>query len=172
MGHFRITSMHNGKIIFLAFFLISFSCNDTIENKKHSEQIGKVNFEKLIDEESGQTKNIEGSIVIEIMANDLNYNKYELENAKQDYYKLTDFQGYYSEIVTPIIDSLQIQRSRLCIIDTQLNFRNKNGTIYTVDIKKIQSKQGLILFNGKSEPVFWKGDNSGELGPFVMEFFK
>lgn len=91
---------------------------------------------------------------------------------KKEYYNLTDFQGYYSEIVTPIVDSLEIKRSRLDGKDTRLNFKTKNGDVYILDSRKIQSKQGLILFNGKSEPIFWKGDKSGELNTFIKDYFK
>ena len=164
--------MRKGKIIFLGVFLLGLGCTNTSKEKSKSDQIVEINFENTKESYSGQTKNIDGSTVIEIFTNDLDYNEYERESAKQEYYNLTDFQGYYSEIVGPIVDSLKIKRIKLGEHDTRLNFKTKNGDVYIVDIRKIQSKQGLILFNRKNEPIFWKGDKSSELDAFVQDYFK
>jgi hypothetical protein len=171
MGHIKMTAVGKGKIILFGILLFGIGCTIAKE-KSESDQIIEINFENSSETYSGQTINIGSSTVIEIFANDLEYNEYERENAKQEYYNLTDFQGYYSEIVTPIVDSLNIARIRLADQGTRLNFKTKNGDTHIVDIRKIQSKQGLILFNGKSEPVFWKGDKSSELDIFVHNYFK
>ena len=164
--------MRKGEIMFLGVLLIVIGCTNTPQKKIESDQVVEISFENTNETYTDQTKDIDRPAVVEIFANDLDYNKYEQENAKQEYYNLSDFQGYYAAIITPIIDSLKIERRRLDGRDTRMNFKTKNRDIYIVDSRKIQSKQGLILFNGKSEPIFWKGDKNGELDAFVKEYFE
>lgn len=164
--------MRKGIILFFGVLLLIFGCTNSSKKKFESDQIAEFNFEIPIGKNSDHTKNIRKPTVIEIFSNDLDYNYYESKNAKQEYYNLTDFQGYYSEIIKPIIDSLKIERSSLSSKDGQYNFKTNNGENYLLDIGKIQSKQGLILFNGKSKPIFWKGDKSGELDAFIKDYFK
>lgn len=144
--------MRIGIAKYLGVFLLGLSCTDNFTEKGKSDQIVEINFENTYDTSSFQTKSIEAPEVVEIFANDLDYDKYERENSKQEYYNLVDFQGYYSEIVVPILDSLEISRSKIDSKDMRLIFKAENGDIYIVDSRKIQSKQGLILFNGKLEP--------------------
>jgi hypothetical protein len=165
-----MTVTRKTNILILSTLLIGLGCTNKSENKNQSDRLAEIIFENPAATFSDQPLVIDNPAIVEILANDLDYNKYERENAMQEYYNLTDFQGYYSEIVIPIIDSLKITRISLQEKVTRLNFKNKSGNSYIIDKNKLQSKQGLILFKGE-KPIFWKGDRSGELGEFIKEYF-
>ena len=63
-------------------------------------------------------KIISNPTIIEIFVDISDYDDDERENDKQEYYNLSDFQGYYWHI-TPLIDSLKINR-------ISLNLKEKN----------------------------------------------
>jgi len=75
-------------------------------------------------------------------------------------------------MVEPVLDNLNIVRMSLENKERKLRFRTKRGELYQVDINRIPYKQGVILFNAKSKPVFWKGDVSANLEFFVSDYFR
>jgi hypothetical protein len=171
MEHIKMTVTRKRNILILGVLILGLGCTNKTGDKHQSVHLAEIIFEDPTMTSSNQTMFIDKPVIVEFIVNDLDYNKYERENAKQEYYKLTDFQGYYSEIVIPIIDSLKVNRITLQEKDNRLNFKNEQGDSYIVDINKIKFKQGLILFNGQ-KPIFWNGQTSGELDEFIKEYFE
>jgi hypothetical protein len=131
----------------------------------------ELDCEILLGNNINNEKTISKPTIVKIFANDLDYNKYEKLNAKQEYYNLSDFQGYFGSEIKPIVEELKIDVIKLEITNNDLVFETENKKRYKVDRSQIQTKQGLILFNGKSKPIFWKGNEAGHLDTFVKEFF-
>lgn len=170
MGYIGKTVILKIPSAFIVALFLGLNCTDSSKQEFVSDHLIKLEFEN-IEARSEYTTSINKPVVIELFANDLDYNKYESENAKQEYYDLVDFQGYYIEIISPILDSMEIERISLAQKDLQLNFSIIKGASFIVDLHKITAKQGLILFNGKTEPVFWNGNDNGELDSFLKEYY-
>lgn len=156
-------------LLFLSILFFQFGCT-TKEEIKY-EQIIEINFEDKKETDSKQTKIINNPTIIKIFIDISDYDDAEIIKDTQEYYNLSDFQTYYGHI-TPLIDSLKINSIPLEEKNVELNFKTQNGDFYTLKPLKLPTEQGLILFNGKNKPIFWKGNDYDKLDIFITEYFK
>lgn len=154
-------------LLFLSILFFQFGC--TTKDQIESEQIIEINFEDKT--ESKQTKIINTPTIIKLFVDISDYDTDEILKDTQEYHNLSDFQGYYGHI-TPLIDSLKINSISLEEKNVELNFKTQNGDFYTLEPLKLPAKQGLILFNGRNKPIFWKGNDYDKLDIFITEYFK
>jgi hypothetical protein len=144
----------------------SAGCSPDSPGALHHPQLKEINFQK----NEVHMVCISEPVIVEIFADSLDYDRFEEANAKQEYYNLVDFQGYYYHKVKPVTDLSEI-RSVPFDNANPVCFEINNGTRFSVNTASLPYKQGVLLFDGKSQPVFWQGDRSGELESFIQSFF-
>ncbi len=160
------------EILILTILFLLPGCNDVKKQKAISRHLIELQFEKIKVTDSLNKKTLNKPTVVAIFATDLDYDKYEKENAKQEYYNLVDFQGYYSSMIIPVLDSMKLENFSLPNKKFELTFNTQTGGVFILDTRKIKQKQGIILFNRRDKPVFWNGNDNEELDFYISEYFK
>ncbi len=159
--------------IFFFFSLFLIGCNQKANEILYPSQIIELNQNKTNQLRQYKIREINFPTIATIFANDLDYDKYEKAHAKEEYYNLTDFQGYFTQFIVPFINEKKIQVVDIVNRDTVLSFKIDNGDVFYFELKTLNYKQGLVLYNGKNKPVFWNGKNSeGQLIEFAKSYFK
>ncbi|HCS19252.1 MAG TPA: hypothetical protein DIW47_01610 [Bacteroidetes bacterium] len=100
----------------------------------------------------------------------IKYDHYERKNDKQLYYDLSDFQGYCGLTIYQFDPETKIKRENINLLKDQLVFVTGTDS-FPVERTQLPSEQGLILFNGVDEPVYWKGNQPGGLDTFLLSYF-
>ena len=155
----------------LGFIASTLGCNNKETNHQDSKQLVQLEVDAIEDTSMYEKIIVHQPSVIELMVDDLDMNEYEKGQARQEYYALSDFQAYYSQVVIPVIDSMSIDKIQLHDRKIILLLENKEGQCLNLNVNKIKFKQGVILYNGE-QAVFWRGDISDELSAFIRQFFK
>jgi len=94
----------------------------------------------------------------------------EKDNRQKFYDEVNSF-GYYSTVVKPFLDSIDVKTIKIeeneeCVI---LNGVNKK---YRINLKKQKERMGIIFFNGKDKPFYWKGINQhGVIDAYLKRTF-
>lgn len=155
----------------LMVLLFTAACNNPVAKQPLPTQCVVVKFEEGLDTVSRTDVQVKDNFIIELFVNDLDMEAYERRKARQEYYYLSDFQAYYSQVVAPVIDSMTIKTIRLPYKNILLEFVDEQGRKRFVDVVNLPYRQGVFLYN-KHQLVFWKGNKSGELDAFVRSYFK
>lgn len=147
------------------------ACQHPVAEKALPEQCVELGFVEGMDTSSKTKIHVKDDCILELFVNDLDMEAYESRKARQEYYYLSDFQAYYSEVVAPVIDSMSIKTIRLPGKNVLLEFVDEQGRSRFVDVVNLPYRQGVFLYN-KRQLVFWKGDKSGGLDAFIRRYFK
>lgn len=147
------------------------ACQHPVAKQPLPAQCVEHGFVEGMDTSSRTKILVKDNCILELFVNDLDMEAYESRKARQEYYYLSDFQAYYSQVVAPVVDSMSIKTIRLPDKNVLLEFVDEQGRKRFVDVKNLQYRQGVFLFN-KHQLVFWKGDKSGELDAFVRSYFE
>jgi hypothetical protein len=154
--------------VFFAFMLFVSGCRE-VSKPTYSSHLISLKFESEIQD--SQRIFIQERVIIKMFVNEFDDDLMESQNRKQEYYNLTDFQGYFSQVVEPVIDSMGVSAYSLSQFKGTIVFTGLQGKKYMVKTNTLPCSQGLIIFNGHQEPVFWKGDESGDLEDFLRYYF-
>jgi hypothetical protein len=79
-------------------------------------------------------------------------------DAMSSYYELLDQHGIYQDFIVPVLDSLEIPVVDTIPDDVYIIFEDSTQT-YIINIDRLKSEDGVLLYAPGKKPVFWQEKN-------------
>lgn len=94
---------------------------------------------------------------VEIMPDAKWIKQQQHKTPEDEWYTIADDNLYYLSLATDTLKKLKIDVLNYTRKESFIKFIKPDNSEIVIDSKKMMDAWGLILFNGKDNPVFWKG---------------
>jgi hypothetical protein len=154
------------KLFITATLMLGIACAQNVKEKKNTKD-SFTNSNSKLNENSIKSFQVKGRCAVFYSPDSIEIEHLKNKIGEDNFYGVVDDNNYYNSEAMKILESKNI---KIIITDNRyIEFIKDNGQTTLLDKKSFEAKWGVILFDGKKEPL---SVNPVEIAPDVEKYFQ